>query len=256
MAQYEVIVGGTRTVYRGGDKAMAGALYSEHSHKRRHTVLLRDGQPLLEAYGNMGKLWAVSVGGTRLAKERWPRRVYKSKAAAKRRIAQIHAAHDLGVATIGLVHVDHGDAMTERRARVIGTSSERYERAREVHDPKRYKRGGGYTPEESRAIAKRAGISRRPSNKALSKLEVYEFIHNPPDKVFAYYDKSMTKVTTWMGDKLGDIIWRGQQVQRWNYGRTQAIRVRGVNGVMYAGHCNLTGGTYCRLRRMSGTRSR
>jgi len=55
--------------------------------------------------------WAVSVGGSRAAKKRWPRRIYKTKASAKRRVQQIHAARDMGVATIGLVRVaaGHGD---------------------------------------------------------------------------------------------------------------------------------------------------
>lgn len=150
----------------------------------------------------------------------------------------------------------HGDAMTERRARVIRESHERFERSRETHDPKRYKRGGGYSPEEYKAIARRAGISRAPSNKAKGKLEAYEFMRNPPDKLFAYYSNDMRRVTTFTGDKLGDIVWRGSVVRGFGGGKTQAIRVRGINGVMDHGRCNLTGGTYCRLRRMAGTRTR
>jgi hypothetical protein len=152
----------------------------------------------------------------------------------------------------------HGNAMTARRAHVIRTSEDRFEHARKTHDPRRFERGGGYTPEEYRAIARRAGISRRPSNVAKSKLEVYEFLHNPPERAFAYYSDNMREIHTFMGHKLGDIVWRGVVMRRGfgGGGKTQAIRVRGINGVMYHGNCNLSSGQYCRLRRMSGTRSR
>ncbi len=53
--QYEVIVGGTRTIYRGPDKAMAAALFSEHRQAKRHTLLVRDGEALVEVYGNSQK---------------------------------------------------------------------------------------------------------------------------------------------------------------------------------------------------------
>ncbi len=51
MARYEVIVDGTRTIYRGDDRAMASALYSEHVQRRKHTaVIVRTG-----AHGSLRK---------------------------------------------------------------------------------------------------------------------------------------------------------------------------------------------------------
>lgn len=47
--------------------------------------------------------------------------------------------------------------------------------ARERFDPKRFKRGGGYTPEEYAAIAKLAGIDRNATNDETAQVELYEF---------------------------------------------------------------------------------
>ena len=56
MAVYEVIVDGTRTIYRGSDRAVATALYSEHTQRRhQHTALVRDGEVLLVGYGNRSR---------------------------------------------------------------------------------------------------------------------------------------------------------------------------------------------------------
>jgi len=52
IARYEVIVDGTRTIYRGDDRAMASALYSEHVQRRNHTTVTVNGQVLMEAYGS------------------------------------------------------------------------------------------------------------------------------------------------------------------------------------------------------------
>ncbi len=149
---------------------------------------------------------------------------------------------------------EHGDAMTPRRAHVIRASEDRFEKARETHDPKRYKRGGGYTPEEYKAIATRAGISRAPSNRAREALAVHEFMRDKPEHVFAYYSDDMRTVQLWSKKStIGDISWRGA-VQRRMGGKVQAIRVRGYNGVMYGGIANLSSGTYVRLRRLASSR--
>jgi hypothetical protein len=64
VARYEVVVDGTRTIYRGSDRAVAAALYDEHTGRRhRHTVLMRDGAVTNVHYGNARRL----VVGTRKA---------------------------------------------------------------------------------------------------------------------------------------------------------------------------------------------
>lgn len=95
-------------------------------------------------------------------------------------------------------------------------------------------------------------VRRQPTNEERSELEMFEFMRNRPDRYFAYYDKDMSKVTTWMGQKLGDIIWRGQVYKTgwWPGARKQRVRVRAVTGDTYAGPCELDAGNYCRLRKV------
>ena len=65
-------------------------------------------------------------------------------------------------------------------------------------------------------------------------------MHDKPEHVFAYYTDDFRTVTTFMGQKIGDIIWKGA-ITRPMGGKMQAIRVRGVNGCMYAGRACLLG---------------
>lgn len=121
-----------------------------------------------------------------------------------------------------------------------------YERAREKFDPKRFKRGGSYSPDELHQIEYMAG-GEKPTNAELSKLEVYEFMTKPPQRLHAYYNDALTEVHTFMGERLGRIIWRGKE-RRPMGGLSQSVRVLGDNGKLYVGTCNLSSGTYCTLR--------
>lgn len=91
-----------------------------------------------------------------------------------------------------------------------------------------------------------------PANRALSKKEIDTWLSDPPEHAFVYYSEDMREVRNWMGVKMGDIVARGKVARKLNGGRSQSIRVRGTNGVLYVGNCNLTGGTYCRLRKAAG----
>jgi len=51
----------------------------------------------------MDKPYQVVIGGSPQARGRWPSRRYASKSSAKRRMKQISAEHDLGVATIWIL---------------------------------------------------------------------------------------------------------------------------------------------------------
>jgi hypothetical protein len=97
-------------------------------------------------------------------------------------------------------------------------------------------------------------IRRGPTNEEVSELEVFDFERNRPPSLFAYYDKSMTKVTTWTGQKLGDIVWKGTVYRTgwWPGARKQRVRVRAITGDTYAGPCEMDAGTYCRLRKVRG----
>jgi hypothetical protein len=140
--------------------------------------------------------------------------------------------------------------ISEAKATHILQRYERYEKAREQFDPKRFKRGGGYTPQDVKAIEKMAAV-RKPSNEELGELEYYGFMTSHPEHVFAYY-KGQAEVgqdiTNWMGHVLGRIVHRGVE-RRPMGGRVVSVHVAGANGISYVGTCNLSSGNYCRLRR-------
>lgn len=136
--------------------------------------------------------------------------------------------------------------MERKQAENIRRRYKAFESAREAFDPKRYKKGGGYTPADYRQIAKMAGV-RKPTNEELGKLEVWEFVHDRPETVFVYYSSDMKHVQTWMGDVLGVITNVGKE-RRPMGGRVVNVRVRAINGLNYVGQCNLSSGNYCRLR--------
>jgi hypothetical protein len=95
--------------------------------------------------------------------------------------------------------------ITAQRAAEIQSAHDRNQRAREQFDPKRFKRGGGYTPAEMAEIAKIAGV-KEPSNAERGELEFYRFMTHPPDKFFAYYKQNASvgaDITTWPGGGEG-----------------------------------------------------
>jgi hypothetical protein len=57
-------------------------------------------------------------------------------------------------------------------------------------------------------------------------------------------------VLCWVVATVGTML-GSRLTKKWG-GKRQNITVRGTNNVMYAGVCNLTGGTYCRLKRIKG----
>jgi len=101
------------------------------------------------------------------------------------------------------------------------------------------------------ASKKGASAGSEERNRETSRKEIDAWMKSPPDRALVYYNDKLTEVSNWMGVKMGDIVHRGKVQSRWSGGRVQAIRVRGTNGASYHGVCNLTGGNYCRLRRMA-----
>ena len=114
-------------------------------------------------------------------------------------------------------------------------------------------RGGGisYDPKDPGLPP---SVRRQPTNEERSELEVFDFLRDRPDRYFAYYDSGMTKVTTWTGQKIGDIVRKGTvyRTGRGTGARKQRVRVRAITGDQYAGPCELDAGTYCRLRKVRG----
>ena len=89
-------------------------------------------------------------------------------------------------------------------------------------------------------------LPENPTNEERSMIETYEFIHNPPQRYFAYVDFKGGNLTTWTGEFLGEIDF----ISRWrnNMGDTRySVRVHAVNGKEYYGTYYASAGDYCRL---------
>ena len=110
-----------------------------------------------------------------------------------------------------------------------------------------------YTKNIREDLKKRGIIpSKSITNDERSKAEVANFKKNKPKQYFAYYSFISNQVTTWTGDKLGDIVSKGEE-WRSNMGdRRVQIKVKGINGVTYSGIAFLDAGDYTRLKAVKG----
>ncbi len=152
------------------------------------------------------------------------------------------------------------DTISAAQAENIRACYQASEKARELFDPKRFKRGGGYTPADQREIERIAGC-KSPSNEDLSALEVYDFVHSPPDKYFLYIDRKNNTATTWMGDIIGHVAvpraWGQEMLSNIPVGDARiTIAVRGINGVSYRGTYFAGAGDYARVKRVKSRASR
>lgn len=90
-------------------------------------------------------------------------------------------------------------------------------------------------------------------NEIRSKMELYRFYTNPPERLFCYLNSEVSpEVTTFTGDKLGSVTyWNPYECPAFGGfpSKRVAIRVRGINGVHYAGTYYQSSGNYCRLKR-------
>lgn len=98
------------------------------------------------------------------------------------------------------------------------------------------------------------------SNEDRSKVELYDFVHNPPEKYFVYVrhdakSARQAEATTWMGELLGCAMlgyeWRD------NFGGTRrSIEFAGVNGFQYVGTYYTSSGDYARVRMTAQSKRR
>jgi hypothetical protein len=87
------------------------------------------------------------------------------------------------------------------------------------------------------------------THEEISKMEVFEFRHNPPPKYFAYVDSNANFITTWIGEILGTIVHYHEYKD--NLGdKRAAIRVKAINDLWYYGTFFKSAGDYCRLKLM------
>ena len=106
---------------------------------------------------------------------------------------------------------------------------------------------GGFLPEHIREIGRLAGTP-RPTNDQIAILQLADFLRNPPERLFGYYNGD--RITDFVGNEVGTITRRGGATRAYGRGpRLQHVTVHAINGFMYSGTCNLETGTYCKLRR-------
>jgi hypothetical protein len=88
------------------------------------------------------------------------------------------------------------------------------------------------------------------NNDLRSKIETYEFIVNDPVKYFIYVDEKDKTVTTWTGQKLGDITKMGNEYNS-AFGDTRVkIWVKAVNGSNYFGTYYKSAGDYATIKKL------
>jgi hypothetical protein len=144
--------------------------------------------------------------------------------------------------------------ISAQRHRVLRDRCDRYETARKQFDSKRYKRGGGYSPKEQRAICKLAKIRRDVTNAERSAIELFEFCRDKPDRYFLYINEEKCVAGTWPGDVLGTVTF-GREYKSPAFGGWPSTRVPvtidAVNGCKYTGTYYKSSGNYARVRRMA-----
>lgn len=85
------------------------------------------------------------------------------------------------------------------------------------------------------------------TNELRSKIEVWEFVHDIPEKYFLYIDEENWTATTWVGGTLGTVTF-GSAFKS-NFGDTrQHITVLAINGKAYYGTYYKSSGNYARIK--------
>lgn len=88
------------------------------------------------------------------------------------------------------------------------------------------------------------------TNEDRSKIEVYEWLRDQPEKYFLYIDEKTWTAATWMGDKLGR-VYPGKKY-RDNFGGVRmSIVVYGTNKMKYYGTYYMSSGNYARIKAYS-----
>jgi hypothetical protein len=90
-------------------------------------------------------------------------------------------------------------------------------------------------------------------------LEVWDWLHNPPEKYFLYIRLENEKddflfhrkgeAVNWMGELLGRVETTGKMYRDSFGGKRVPIKVYGTNGVNYYGIYYKSSGNYARIKR-------
>ena len=105
-----------------------------------------------------------------------------------------------------------------------------------------------FTPEMIENIVREANCGSSPTNEERSAVEVYEFVHDAPDRYFVYVNKDTKEATTWTGDKLGAVVF-GREYRDNFGGKRIPITVFAINGTKYHGTYYASSGDYARIKR-------
>jgi len=139
-------------------------------------------------------------------------------------------------------------------AEKIRADIQAYEAARKGFDPRRYEKGGGYTPAEIATIEKMAGLTHSTvdtRNAQRGDLEQYDFFHDAPERYFLYIDDATGRATTWNGLLLGRVE-HGSSYKSPSFGHPSVrvpVKVYAINGWIYSGTYYASSGNYARVKR-------
>lgn len=96
------------------------------------------------------------------------------------------------------------------------------------------------------AISATFPYSNEVNNELRTKIEVWEFIHEKPNKYMVYVNETTRKATTWTGEVLGNVFFGTEY--RSNMGdKRQPIDVIGINGIKYYGTFFKSAGDYAMI---------
>lgn len=125
----------------------------------------------------------------------------------------------------------------------------RYDRANAWLEANRRAKRGGWISYDPKDPDVPEFVRNKPSNEEVSELEVFNFTQQHPAQLFGYYDTDWQKLTTFTGQKLGDIVHRGS-TYRARQATMRRVRVRAITGDEYEGPCAVSHGQYCRLKKV------
>ena len=88
------------------------------------------------------------------------------------------------------------------------------------------------------------------TNNDISKIEVYEWLRDKPEKYFLYIDEKTWTATTFTGDKLGKVF-HGKKYRDNFGGIRMSITIYGTNKIKYYGTYYMSSGNYARIKAYS-----
>jgi hypothetical protein len=111
---------------------------------------------------------------------------------------------------------------------------------------KMFPKQNSFSKEMILQITLRSGVEQL-TNEERSKLEVYEFCHKPPENYILYINEKESIATTWMGEKLGKVIF-GKEWKS-NMGDVRiSIVIKAINGKTYCGTYYKSSGDFAKIR--------